>query len=173
MPAGWEVINKAQEIVNQIQSGNLVLMFEARNIEVTTRTWKDALGRQVKEQYSLTDAIGKEVANFVKVSSTRFSKSDLPSVEDYVINHLNSENRIRLHEISCHLIDYIEQARANGVLENRNVTAKLKEYQEENERLKKKVDKLEKDNQKLHATLKSFGKTGFVSDVTDEGEDKA
>lgn len=164
MPKTDDLVIEAEDIVKRIRNGNLVLLPKARTIFITKTLGRDALGRVVKEEYSLADVIGEEVSNFLKAKSIRCTKSEVPFLQDYEITILRSKKDLRLHDISCKLIEYIEQARTNGVVEDRNLTEKLEEYEEKNLRLEEENDKLQKEcqrlkelNEALHKSLDRFG----------------
>lgn len=164
MPKQDDLIIEADNIVQRIRNGSLVLLPEARNIKITKNVGKDALGRTIKEQHSLADLIGEEVSNFLKAKSIRCSKSEWPTLPVYEIAILESKKDLRLLGVSSNLIEYIEQARTNGVIEDRNLTGKLEECQKENARLEEENDKLQKEcqrlkelNEELHKNLDMFG----------------
>jgi len=170
MPKLDELIAQADEIVRNIQNGNLVLTPEARKTIISKTVGKGLWGRELKEAYPLSALVANEVSNFLRVRSIQCGRAKGRLPQDLDTIRLRSVKQRRLIEISCNLIEYIEYARANGLVENRDSMGKLKEYEEQNRRLKDKVDKLQKENQKLHQTLKRFGKAGFVGDVTTNKE---
>jgi len=154
------LIEQARNIVKQIRSGELVLTPEARTIKITKETGKDAFGRTRKEFYSLSSLIANEVTNFVKADTIRTSKAQAPHLEDYERTMLSSKKFVRLHEIACNLIEYIEYARANGVIKNVEVENLQKEVEQLRERLdiyEKENLQLKEENKNLHTLVENLG----------------
>lgn len=70
----------------------------------------------------------------------------------------------RKRECAYHMLDFIERGRVYGIIKNLNLTNKIKECQEQNQRLKdnqqkleEKILELERNNQELHKALDVFG----------------
>jgi hypothetical protein len=151
-----DLIKQADEIVKQIQGGNLALTSKARTIRLARDIGKDALGRTKRQEYNLTDLVGNAVSDFLRIKSIK----EEPIFEDYMNKIILSKRHIGLHDISCDLIKYIELARAKGVLKNigiEKLQTEIKELKERLDQYEKENLKLKEENRNLHALVKNLG----------------
>lgn len=156
MSTNDDLINQADEIVKQMQSGNQVLTPKARTIRLVKETGKDALGRAKKKESNLTDLIGNAISDFVRFKSIKRE----PVIEDYMNDIIMQKRHMQLTAISCNLIKYIELARAKGVLKNVGIEKLHKEVKELRERLdvyEKENLKLKEENKNLRILVKTLG----------------
>jgi regulator of replication initiation timing len=134
---------------------------------------KTSLGRPKKELISLTDLIGNEIVTY---QSTKDSLSQsYKGLPKYQVILLRSTLKRRLYDIACRLSKHIELARTNGLIKNVGLTNRIKELEEENERLKVENDKLQTEckrlndlNEALHKTLDRFGQRSDTLDTNEE-----
>jgi len=155
------VISRVENFIRRIHDGDLVITPKAKNIKLEKVVAQGYLGAK-KEQGTLATLMGNcmfEYQSFKDLSATSSYKDD--------IGHRLGINR-RLDTAARELLECIELGYSHGVFKEQKLTSQIKEYQEQNLQLREKVDKLEKENQKLHETLKKFGKAGFVGDVTND-----
>jgi len=67
----------------------------------------------------------------------------------------------RLTDVAVDLQRYIDLAYTYGVIKDQNLTNKLEECQEQNQRLKEKVDRTRKREPKAPRNTQEFWKSGF------------
>lgn len=165
-----DIVKQAEEIVKQIQSGSLALTSKARTVILSRELGKDALGRIKKENRNLTDIIGNDISEFLRLKSIKKS----PSLEDYLNQIILSKKRLGLHNVSCELIQCIELARAKRVLKNtgiENLQKEVEDLREQLDRYEKENLKLKQENKDLHTLVKNLGGES-TSDVESSDQDE-
>ena len=128
MPKQDEIVSQVEDFIKQIHDESIILTPEAQNIKIEKVVRTDRLGMPVKQQFSLADLIGKEMATFQKQKRIEISKSQLPDLKDYEVDILKINLNAKLRDTAETLFGYIEQARANSVLKHVSVSTTTLEY---------------------------------------------
>jgi hypothetical protein len=174
---GDAIARRADDYCKRIRNRELVITPEADKINLVVFEGTDRLGRPKKQVHSLAFLIAKRMTEYQKIRDEvpiRTPRHITPNPQFRVtMEHIRRLTDYELKDRAVGLLEMIDQANTHGVIREENLWNKLEECQEQNERLKKKVNELEKKNQELNTTLKRFGKVGhIISNVPDEEEDK-
>jgi hypothetical protein len=162
------VIAEVDDFIKHVDDGDLIITPEARKIMLTIPTGKNPLGLSVKEEHSLAELLSCAIGNYQVVKDCVHRFHELKTPNPLVRQALDS----RLSDSADELLRYIKRSRVYGVIEDRNLTNKLKEYEKQNLKLKETVTnletellKLKQENEELHKALGIFGDR---SNVTEE-----
>jgi transcriptional regulator with PAS, ATPase and Fis domain len=153
------VIVQVEDFIKRIHDGDLVVTDEAKTLTLNLQVDKVMGIRSMKCLGTLADLLGKAMACY------QFHRDDKS-----VFSVIRTES-------AYDLLNLIERARAYNVIKEVNVTNKLTECQEQNQRLKDNQQKLEteilrlkRENEELHKALDLFGGRSDVAgdDATNE-----
>jgi len=162
------VIAEVEDFIKRVHNGDLVITPKANKLFLTIPAGKNVLGLPSKRKYTLADLLGWAMAAY------QLHKDFSPPSSIVHERWVDSKLKVTAYEF----LDYIERARACGVIKELNITNKLKTCQEQNNQLKERIDKLESEcqrlkklNQVLHETLGKFGRSGNIGDVKNNAEE--
>lgn len=139
-----ETIQKIENFIQRLHNGEIIITPEARNIRYGPIFQSEIIPRFSRITKSLADHLSSTIWEYEQRKNDKQSKLALAS----------------------HCLLWIDRAYAHGVVrESEALIDKLGKCEEQNTQLKERVDKLEKEcqrlrqlNEALHETLDKFGK---------------
>jgi hypothetical protein len=141
------IIEQVEDFIERFDSEQLMLKPEAKETKIEITEDKDALGRPKKVRCSLADLIANEIAWYTRAKDA-LSKG-FRGVPKYQRILFRSAIERNVDNAADALFKHIELARTNGLIEDVEIKKKLKECQEENEKLRKENANLRKMNVEL------------------------
>jgi cell division protein FtsB len=138
-----ETIQKVENFIQRLHNGEIIITPEARNIRYGPI-----------RQYGLTPIF------------QRITKSLADYLSSTIWEYEQRKNDKQKNTLASHCLMWIDRAYAHGVVrESEALIDKLGKCEEQNTQLKERIDKLEKEcqrlrqlNEALHETLDKFGK---------------
>lgn len=143
-----ETIQKVENFIQRLHNGEIIITPEARNIRY-----------------------GPIYQSAITPLFQRITKSLADHLSSTIWGYEQRKNDEQRNALASHCLMWIDRAYAHGVVrESEALIDKLGKCEEQNTQLKERIDKLEKEcqrlrqlNEALHETLDKFGKRGTSS----------
>ena len=143
------VIAEVEAFIKDFHSGDIVISPNAREVWLTIpieSANKDSLlFREKTQKTCLSDLLAWAIASYLYLKD----------------NQVGSQMKL---DQAYECLDYIERARAYGLVIPQKLTSQLEQYKEENSRLKEQNDKLSRENanqkkliEEMHKTIDTIG----------------